>query len=161
MIPLTAATASRSNTNMWTSALYAGVFSAVIAWIMVMLFKAEIPVGYILGLVLIGAGPILGYNLAKGSLFSNWGAMIGGIVSFILPGVGMLLWPIIVGALDKSQSIGKLLLGSVLGIVLAFVVFFILANVMGQNPTWIGTGVVGLFAVWGGTMGAAMVAWAK
>jgi len=161
MIPLTAATANRSSTNMWTSALYAGGISAVIAWIMVMLFKAEIPAGYILGLVLIGAGPILGYNLAKGSLLSNWGAMIGGMVSFILPGVGMLLWPIIVGALDKTQSIGKLFLGSLLGIVLAIVVFFILANTMGQNPTWITTGVVFLFAVWGGTMGAAMAAWAK
>lgn len=161
MIPLTAATASRSNTNVWTSALFAGGISAVIAWIMVMLFKAEIPAGYILGLVLIGAGPILGYNLAKGSLLSSWGAMIGGIVSFILPGVGMLLWPVLVGALDKTQSIGKLFLGSLLGIVLAFVVFFILANTMGQNPTWITTGVVFLFAVWGGTMGAAMAAWAK
>ena len=161
MIPLTAATASRSNTNMWTSALYAGAFSAVIAWIMTMLFKAEIPVGYILGLVLIGAGPILGHNLAKGSLLSGWGSMIGGIISFILPGVGMLLWPVLVGALDKTQSIGKLFLGSLLGIVLAFVVFFILANTMGQNPTWISTGVVVLFAVWGGTMGAAMAAWAK
>lgn len=161
MIPLSVATASRTNTNVWRSALYAGAITAVIAVITALLFQAEIPVAYILGLLLIGAGPILGYNLAKGSLFSNWGAMIGGIVSFILPFVGMLLWPILVGALDKTQSIGKLFLGSLIGIVLAVVVFFILGNTMGQNPTWIGTGVVFLFAVWGGTMGAVMAAWAK
>lgn len=159
MIPLTTSTARPS--NMWMAAIYAGGFSAIIALITALLFQAEIPAGYIIALLLIGAGPILGVNLANGRLASNWGAMIGGIVSFILPGVGMLLWPVLVGALDKSQNIGKLFLGSLIGIVLAFAVFAILANVMGQNPNWIATGFIFLFAVWGGTMGAAMSAWAK
>jgi lysylphosphatidylglycerol synthetase-like protein (DUF2156 family) len=160
MIPLTAATATRSN-NMWMGAIYAGVITAVIAVLTAVLFQAAIPAGYIVALLLIGAGPVLGVNLANGNIASNWGAVIGGIISFILPGVGMLLWPVLVGALDKSQNIGRLFLASVIGIVLAFLVFFLLANVMGQNPTWIATGVVFLFAVWGGTMGAAMIAWAK
>ena len=165
MIPLmTVATAqpgSKPTVSPWKGSLYAGVFTAIVAIAFVLLLQAEIPWLYIPAFVLIGVGPVLGYQMATGKLFSDWKSIIGGLLSFILFIAGWLLWPILVGALTKSQSIGKLLLGSFIGIVLGVAVFFILATVIGQNPNWIGLGWVMLWAVWGGSCGAAMVAWDK
>jgi ABC-type antimicrobial peptide transport system permease subunit len=63
--------------------------------------------------------------------------------------------------MTRGQSVGKLFLGSLVGIILGIVVFLIVASVMGQNPSWISTGFTLLWAVWGGTVGAAMAAWGE
>ncbi len=161
MIPLTTMTATQSEPNLWRASLYAGVITAIIAVATALLFQAAIPVLYIIAFLLIGAGPVLGYQLATGQLGADWKPLIGGILGFILLFLGFILWPILVGAMTKTQSIGKLFLGSLIGIILGIIVFLILASAMGQDPAWVGTGFTFLWAVWGGTCGAVMVAWAK
>lgn len=159
MIPLTTMTATDSETNPWMASLYAGLFTAAIAVAFTFLFKAEIPILYVLAFLLIGAGPVLGYQMATGKLGGDWKSIVGGILGFILLFLGFILWPILVGALNPKQSIGKLFVGSLIGFILGVIVFLILATVMGQNPSWISTGFTFLWAVWGGAVGATMVAW--
>jgi hypothetical protein len=152
---------SKPAVSPWMGSLYAGVFTAIAATAFSLLLQAEIPWLYIPVFLLTGVGPVLGYQMATGKIFSDWKSIIGGLLGFVLFLLGWLLWPILVGALTKSQSIGRLFLGSLIGIVLGVIVFFVLATVMGQNPSWVGLGWVMLWAVWGGSCGAAMVAWAK
>jgi hypothetical protein len=114
-----------------------------------------------LAFLLIGIGPVIGYQLATGQLGSDWKPLIGGLLSFILLILGWLLWPILVGAMTRGQSVGKLFVASLIGIILGVVVLLIAASAMGQNPGWIGTGFVLLWAVWGGTVGTAMAAWGE
>jgi hypothetical protein len=141
------------------AAIYAAVATAIIAIATALLFQAEIVVLYILAFLLIGVGPVLGYQLATGQLGSDWKPLIGGLISFILLILGWILWPILVGAMTRGQSIGKLFIASLVGIILGIIVFLIAATAMGQNPSWIATGFTLLWAVWGGTVGAAMAAW--
>jgi hypothetical protein len=156
MIPLaTTMTASKVSTNPWLASLYAGVITAVFAAVFTLLFQAESPVGYIIAYLLIGAGPVLGYQLATGQLI-NWASLLGGIIGGLVPVLSIILWPILVGALTRGQSIGRLLLGSLLGAVLGVAVFLLLASAMGQDPAWFPFGLTMLFAVWGGACGAAM-----
>ncbi len=159
MIPLTAVSVSNRETNPWLASVYAGVLTAIAAFATILLFRAEIPVLYILAFLLIGAGPVLGYQIATGQLGSNWKPLIGGILGFILLILGFILWPILVGALSKEHAIGKLFLGSLIGIILGIVVFLIVASAMGQDPAWLGYGFTLLWAVWGGSCGAIMTAW--
>ena len=154
----TTATAGSESRNVWMAAAYAGVITALLAVVFSLLFQAEQLILYIIALLLIGAGPVLGYQLSRGKIFSDWKAVIGGIVGMILLFIG---WPILVGALGKDQSIGKLFLGSLLGFVLGVAVFFLLQTFFGQNPYFVGTSWVMLWAVWGGTCGAAMEAWRR
>jgi hypothetical protein len=140
--------------------VYAAVITAILAWLMTFLFQAAAPVGYVIAYLLIGAGPVLGYQLATGQLV-DVKSLIGGILGGILPVLSILLWPILVGALTRGQSIGRLLLGSLLGAVLGLVVFWIRGSAMGQDPAWFVWGVTLLFAVWGGACGAAMAAGGK
>jgi hypothetical protein len=161
MLPFVAVTATKpAETNMWTASAYAGVITAVAAVITGLLFQTEILVLWILAFLLIGAGPVLGYQLATRRLGSEWGALVCGVLGFILLPLGFILWPILVGALSREQSILKLLAASLIGFILGAVVFGILGAVMGQDPSWVGFGFTMLWAVWGGTVGAAMVAWA-
>ncbi|MCB9137229.1 MAG: hypothetical protein H6642_02640 [Caldilineaceae bacterium] len=154
MIPLTAAVAVKEETNPWMSALYAGVFTAVAAAITVFAFVQT--QNWIVGVLvhlLTGAAAVLGYQMARGRMGSSWGAVLGGLIGGI-PIIFFLLWPILVGALDKSQSIGRLLLGSILGAIIGVAVFLLLGSFMGQNPAWVGTGFTFLMAFWAGTVGA-------
>ncbi len=159
MIPLTTMTAnnsdanSKADANPWMGALYAAIFTAVIAFITVFTLQAEMPFLYIPAFILIGVGPVLGYQMAMGQLAKDWKALLGGLLGFIIPVVSIILWPILVGVLDRTQSIGRLLLGSILGTILAAVAFFALASFIGQNPSWIGTGFAVSMAVWGATVG--------
>ena len=152
----TTATVASERRNVWMAAGYAGLITALLAVVFSLLFQAEQLILYIIALLLIGAGPVLGYQLSRGKLFGDWMAIIGGIVGFILLFIG---WPILVGALSKEQSMGKLFLGSLLGFVLGVAVFLLLQTFFGQNPYFVGTSWVMLWAVWGGTCGAAMEAW--
>lgn len=178
MIPLTAVSVSQPS-NMWKTAVYAGVVTGIIA--LVMTFVAGAPIiGPILGL-LIGAGPILGYDLARGALGANWRPVIAGIIGNILfiagvflPGeafpvvaavvavLSTILWPIVVGAMVSEQSLGKLLLGSLLGLVLGLIVALVVASAMGQDPSqWPRIAGIVFWLIWGGTVGAIMSSWSR
>lgn len=184
MTLLSTLTASRSNANLWLAAVYAGVITGIIALAMILLIN--VPVLWVVAGLLIGAGPVLGYDLARGQLGASWKPVIGGIIGTILFVLGLvplfvpiaaiavpilvvvagllsvILWPIVVGAMSPNQSIGRLLLGSLLGLVIGLVVVLaVVAPIMGQNPSWIGTGMVVFWAVWGGTCGAIMAGWSK
>ena len=159
MLPLTAITATASDKSPWTTSIYSGIFTAIAATATALLFQAEIPVLYLLAFLLIGVGPVLGYDLAMGQLGRDWKPLIGGLLSFILLVLGWTLWPILVGAMSKQQSIGRLFLASVTGIALGIAVMLLVATAMGQNPGWIGFGFVLLWAIWGGACGALMTLW--
>ena len=159
MLPLTTMAATGSESNVWRTVLYAGGITALAALATALLFRAEIPFLYIPAFLLIGAGPVLGYDLSKSQLGADWKPLIGGILGFVLLILGFILWPILVGAMSKTQSIGKLLLASIIGIVLGIIAFLILGSIMGQDPIWVLPGFTLLWAVWGGVCGGAMDAW--
>lgn len=157
MIPLTTMTATRTNANPWLASLYAGVISAVLAIVMTFLFP-NVLIGWILAFVLIGIGPVLGYELATGQPL-NWKSLLGAVIGSILPIA--ILWPILVGALTEGQSIGKLILASIIAVVLGWVVFLIIATAMGQDPSFFPFAFTLYSAVWAGALGALMTAWAE
>lgn len=161
MLPLTTMTASRPETNLWVAAVYAGVATAVAAVATALLFQAEIIALWPVAFLLIGAGPLIGVGLATGTLGADWKPVIGGILGFILLILGFILWPILVGLMSKNQSVGKLFIASLIGIILGVVAFLLAATAMGQDPAWIGFGFTLLWSVWGGSVGAALVAWSK
>jgi len=177
MIPLTAMSASKSSSNLWVSTLAAALVTAVAAAAMV--YTAGMAVVPALFGLLIGAAPIIGYDLARGGFGSNWKPVIGGLIGNILfvaalflPGesfgivvavVGLLstllIWPIVVGIMSPSHSVGKLWIASILGLIIGLVA---VNAVAGQDPTsWLITAGVLFFACWGGTVGAALSAWSK
>ena len=181
MTILTATSAGLTDTERWKSSLYAALAAAVVALLMVLL-KGVPVLGALLGIV-IGAAPIVGYDFARGALGESWRPVIGGLIGnvafligIVLPAVftddfgfvivglpigiiTVILWPIIVGAMSPSQSIWKLLLASIIGLILAWIVSFFAA---GQDPTsWPGIAAILFWAVWGGTVGAALSAWSK
>ena len=160
MIPLAAVATTRPAASPWMASLYAGVATAVAGVITSLLVQMEIPWLYFLGHLLIGAGPVLGYQMATGKI-GAWKPVIFGLIGAILPFVSIILWPILVGIGMKNQSVLRLLLGSIIGAVLAILVFLILGNAIGQDPKWFATGYTVAAAFWGGSLGAVMVAWAK
>jgi hypothetical protein len=160
MIPLTAVATSRPTASPWMASLYAGLATAVAGVITSLLVQMEIPWLYILGHLLIGAGPVVGYQLATGK-FGQWKPVILGLIGAIVPFLSVILWPILVGIGMKNQSVLRLLLGSIIGAVLAILVFLTLGNFIGQDPKWFATGYTVAAAFWGGSLGAAMVAWGK
>lgn len=168
---------SKSGGNFWISSLAAAIVTAVVAAVMV--FTVGMPVVPALLGLLIGAAPILGYDLARGSFGSNWKPVIGGIIGSIVfvaaiflpaPVFGivvvvaglistLLIWPIVVGIMSPSHSIGKLWIASLLGLVIGLLV---VSLVWGQDPdSWLPTAGILFFACWGGTVGAALSSWAK
>lgn len=159
MLPLTTMTAVRPTPNLLMAAIYSGIATAIVAFATTLLFQAENLVLYLLAFLMTGVAPVIGYQLAVGRLGSDWKPLIGGLISFILLILGWLLWPILVGAMTRGQSVGKLFIASLIGIILGIVVFLIAASAMGQNPGWIGAGYVLLWSFWGGTVGTAMAAW--
>ncbi len=181
MTILTATSVAQTSTERWKASLYAALAAAVVSLLMVLL-KGVPVVGALLGIV-IGAAPIVGYDFARGALGQNWRSVIGGLIGnvffvvgivlhgffsagfgFVVGGVviGILtaiLWPIVVGAMSSNQSIWKLLLASIIGLILGLIVYFLAA---GQDPTtWPGVSTILFWAVWGGTVGAALSAWSK
>ena len=123
MLPLTTMTAARPTASPLLVAVYSGVATAVAALATALLFQAEKPILYVLAFLLIGVGPVVGYQLATGQLGSDWKPLIGGLLGFILLILGWLLWPILVGAMTRGQSIGKLFIASLIGIILGVVIF--------------------------------------
>jgi hypothetical protein len=141
--------------------VYAGVATALLTLVCSFPFSAQIPILYIPLILLIGVGPVLGYQLAYSQFGRDWKPIIGGILGMILVPIFFVLWPVLVGALSKDQSIWRLLLGSIIGFVLFLIVFFVLGNLIGQDPAWVQWGAVAAFGVWGGACGTAMAAWRK
>lgn len=156
MIPLATMAVTRPTTSPWLASVYAGVISAIFAVITTFLFNSSL-IGWIITFLLIGVGPVIGYQLATRQSF-NIGSIIGAILGSI-PIV--LLWPILVGALTRGQSIGRLILGQLLGVVLGWVVFLIIATAMGQDPAFFPFAFTLYSAVWAGTLAAAMTAWSE
>ena len=158
MTVATAEMATKRPANPWMASLYGGIFTAVIAAAYFLLLQTNMPILWGLALVLIGAGPVLGYQAAAGKLGSEWGAIIGGILGGILPLLGqLLLWPLLVWLFCRRLSVGRLYLGSFLGIILGVIVFLLIGFLMGQNPeAWFGPAWVISVAVWGGTVAAFM-----
>lgn len=161
MIPLATIRAERPSGNPLLASIYAGVLTALIAYAAVYFLQTDQLIYFGIALLLTGIGPVLGYAFASGRVGASIPGLVGGIIGSIIPVVSILLWPILVGAFTKTQSVGKLLVGSIIGAILGAAVFFGLASVMGQDPTWFGPGVIFTFAVWGGACGAVMTAWAK
>ncbi len=174
MLPFFAVATARSDSNPWMASLYAGIFTAVVALIYVFVTGMAI-VPALVGL-LIGAAPVLAYQVRRGTLGANWKPVIAGVLGFILflaaffvppavvgwatPVLGllsMILWPILVGAMTDEQSVGKLFVFSLLGFILGLLVAFLVGLWLGQDPyAWVGLAGVMFFSVWGGTVGAAM-----
>ena len=151
MIPLATTRVAQPSGNPILASLYAGVY----------FLQNDNLVLFGVALLLTGIGPVLGYAFASGRIGASIPGLIGGIIGSIIPVVSILLWPILVGAFTRTQSIGKLLVGSIIGALLGGAVFFLMAQSMGQDPSWFGAGVILTFAVWGGACGAIMTAWAK
>ena len=154
------ATRSRPLGNPWLASIYAGVLTAIAAYAASYFLQADQLIPFGVALLLTGIGPVLGYAFASGRVGASIGGVIGGIIGAI-PVIGVILWPILVGAFMRTQSIGKLFVGSIIGLILGLAVFFGMATAMGQDPSWFGAGFIALFAVWGGATAAFMTAWAK
>ena len=77
--------------------------------------------------------------------------------------LSIILWPIVVGAMSPNQSVGKLLVASLLGLILGLIVVLaVILPLFGQNPSsWPGIAAILFLSVWGGTVGAALSAWGK
>jgi hypothetical protein len=161
MLPFTAMTATRPTASPAMAAIYAAIATAIVAIATALLFQTEILILYILAFLLIGAAPVVGYQLATGRLGSDWRPLVGGFLSFILLILGWLLWPILVGAMTRGQSVGKLFIASLVGFILGVIVFLIAGTVAGQDPAWVTTGFTLLCAVWGAVVGWAMAAWSE
>lgn len=159
MLLMTAIAAPRPTASPMMSALYAAIATAIAAVAVGLLFQAEIVWLYLLAFLLIGAAPVIGYQLATGTLGTDWKPLIGGALGYVLLILGWILWPILVGIMTKGQSVGKLFAASLGGIILGFIVFLILGSIMGQDPSWVMIGWTAMWAIWGATVGAAMVAW--
>ena len=186
MTILTATSVAQTNDERRKAALYAGLATAVVALLMALLKGVPVVVA-LLGVV-IGAAPIVGYDFARGALGANWRPIVAGLIGNNLFLVGFIvlailrvspigdafpvivivagilstiLWPIVVGAMSPNQSLGKLLLASIIGLILGIIVLLVVALMAGQNPSnWSGIAVPA-WAVWGGTVGAALSAWSK
>ncbi len=162
MLPLTAVTASPTKQNPWAAMGMAAVLTAIVALFTALLFQWAtsmfMVILYVIAFLLIGVAPVIGYAIAEGRLGKNWGPIIGGFIGFLLT---FILWPILVGALDKSQSIWKLLLASIVGFIIGIAGLLLLGTVAGQNPAWFQWGWVILWGIWGAVCGFAMSAWAR
>ena len=181
MTILTATSVAQTSTERWKASLYAALAAAVVALLMVLLRGVPV-LGALLGIV-IGAAPIVGYDYARGALGENWRPVIAGLIGavafvigialpavftddfgFVVAGLPIsiltvIIWPIVVGAMSPNQSIWRLLLASIIGLILGLIVYFIAA---GQDPTsWPGIASILFWAFWGGTVGAALSAWSK
>lgn len=185
MTLLTAASVAQTNNERWKAPLFAALAAAIVALLMALLHGVPV-LGGLLGIV-IGAAPIVGYDYARGALGQNWRPVIAGlighiffVVGIVLPGVftedfgfvvaglpiGILtaiLWPIVVGAMSPNLSIGKLLLASIIGLLLGYIVnLAIVLPLFGQNPSiWPAVAAILFWAVWAACVGWALNAWSK
>lgn len=159
MISLSAITATRPG-NPWLAAIYAAILTAIVAYAASYFLQIDQPILFAVALLLTGLCPVLGYALTTGRVGVSILGAIGGIIGAI-PVVSIVLWPILVGALTRTQSIGKLFLGSLIGVIVGLALFFALASTIGQDPSWFTLGFIAGLAVWAAISAGAMTSWAK
>ncbi len=132
--------------------LFTAVASVVAAIIGVLLVRSASIHGLIVGLLVIGIAPVLGYALATNSMAKSIVPMILGAIGIPL-GVGILssvIWPILVGATLRSVALGKLLLWSVISAIIGVLaVLLIVIPSAGQNPSWMQTAFLVWAILWG------------
>lgn len=147
-----------TKTSPWKAALWGGVITAVIAAGFSLLLPTNLPILWIPAFLLLGAGPVLGYQVAAGQLGSDWKAIIGGILGGILPVAGhLILWPLFVWLFSRKHSFGRMFFGSLLGLVLAAAAFVAVGSFMGQDPyLWVGPAWAIAASMWGGAAAAGM-----
>ena len=155
----TSTASARPATSPWMASLYGGVASGLIGAAFALLLGTNMPIVYGLAFLLIGAGPVIGYQLAAGQLGQDWKTLLGGIIGFILPLLSpIFLWPLLVWAFNRSFALSKVWLGSLLGLILGIAGFFAIGLFIGQDPAWWSFGWAMLWALWGGTAAAFMAA---
>jgi hypothetical protein len=142
-------------TNPWTASLWGGALTAIAIVAAQFFVGRDMPWLYIPSLLLAGAAPVLGYQIAAGKLGKEWLSIVAGAIGAIVPVIG---WPILVGLLTKGQSVWKLLLWSILGLAIGLIVFLLLGTFFGANPDWINLGFPVAASMWGGSVSAAMAA---
>jgi hypothetical protein len=88
------------------ASLYGGIASGLIgAAFMIIAVRHQVMPDALYGLafLLIGAGPVLGYQLAAGKLGQDWKTLLGGIIGFILPLLSpIIIWPLLVWAFQPQ-----------------------------------------------------------
>ena len=129
-------------------ALVAGLAAAVVDLLLVRSGNLFL---LIVGALVLGFGPILGFALATGKVRDHLPSLFLGPIALVL-GFGLLsgvFWPLVVGALSRVHAIGSLVLWSLIGQIAAIlVVLFVVAPAMGQNPNWLQTGLLIHNAIW-------------
>ena len=80
---MTTALETQPKANPLMTSILAGVITAIPAIAFTLLVQADQMVLYILALLLVGTGPVLGYGLATGQLGKDWLPLIGGIIGSI------------------------------------------------------------------------------
>lgn len=153
---------ARSAVNLWMASLYGGIATALIAAASGMLLSTNMPLLYGIAFLLIGIGPVLGYQIAAGKLGQDWKSLIGGLIGFILPILSqIILWPLLVWVFNRNFAFSKLWLGSLVGFILGIVGFFVIGLMIGQDPAWVGFGWAMLWGLWGGAVAAFMASGAR
>lgn len=148
---------SQFNTSTLIFSTAAGLIAAVIS---LLLMRPGNLILFLIGLLIMGLGPFLGYALAAGFQTRAILPMGLGALGFLIGLVPLssILWPVLVGTTSRDHSLGRLLLWSVVGqIVAAVIVLFIIASSgHGQNPGWLQTGWIVNGLVWSLGVGYAL-----
>jgi hypothetical protein len=142
--------------NPWAAGIYAVIFTSIATAAFVIFLQMDIWWLALIAFLFTGVGPVLGYQLAASRLGANWASIFGGLLGFILLILGFLLWPILVGAMTRGQSIGRLLLWSIIGFILGALLTLGIGTLFGQDPTWLAFGWCAGWAAWAATVAAAM-----
>jgi biotin carboxyl carrier protein len=142
----------------WRAGLYGGVITALVAAAFSLLLPTNQPLLWGAALILLGAAPVVGNQLAHGRLGREWGAVVGGLLGGLLPLVGWLLfWPLLVWLFARRLALGWLYLGSGLGAALGVAIFLAIGFLFGQNPElWFVPAWVMAASMWGGATAALM-----
>ncbi len=142
----------------WRAGLYGGALTALVAAAFSSLLPTNQPILWGAALILLGAAPVVGYQLASRRLGHEWGAVVGGLLGGLLPLVGWLLfWPLLVWLFARRLRLGWLYLGSCLGVALGIAIFLAIGFLFGQNPElWFVPAWVMAASMWGGATAATM-----
>lgn len=142
----------------WRAGLYGGAITALVAAAFSLLLPTNQPLLWGVALLLLGAAPVVGWQLANRRLGREWGAVAGGLLGGVIPLLGeLLLWPLLVWLFARRLSLARLYLGSLLGFSLGIAVFLAIGFLFGQNPyLWVGPAWTLAASMWGGATAAFM-----
>ena len=183
MTILTVMSFARANDERLNASMYAGLYAALVSLPLLWFLDGRPVMSAFLG-ILIGAAPVVGYDVARGVFCAEKRLIIAGLIGYtpfatsilflnedrasvymvralfnLLP---FILWPIVVGAISKNQSMGRLLGASLIGVILGTIVTLVAMSAFGGDPYFdSGILVFLIFSIWGGTVAAALSAWSK